>query len=200
MYESGGAMGRFDDELKQDLYSGDAARVQSAIRNLRERMRKGDEIKIPPFGVEILDAFGDDVPQETQLDFITLVGRYHSFIPEKSDREKKAALVALVLRYAERHIAFEVAMKLKISPDPVQAVKIALDEIVRQGLASPRNVKGAKYLVSRLLDGKDEVRKATLEALLEWPTEPPFQEAIEYVIQQLEPHEREVLNQGRQKV
>jgi hypothetical protein len=182
-------MKQASDDLKQDLYSGDKTRVQSAIQDLRQRMSEGEEIKIPPFGIEILDSFGDHVPCETQLDFITLVKRYHSFVPPKSDQEKQAILIALVLKYADRHVAFEVAMKMKISADPVWAVRTAMDEIVRQGLTTQQNIQGARYLVSRLLDGKNDVRQATLGALRDWPHEPSFRNVIEYVRPQLEPHE-----------
>jgi len=162
-------------------------------------MSEGDEIEIPPIGAEILSGLGDQFPEQALFDFITLIVRYHSFIPQKSDREKIATLVALVLRYPKGDIAFEVALQLKISPDPVPAVKIAMDEIVRQGLTSSPNVQGAKYMVSRLLDGKDEVRKATLEALRGWPAEPPFRKVIEYVTPQLDPHELVPLGLGERK-
>jgi hypothetical protein len=56
-------------------------------------------------------------------------------------------------------------------------------------LISSRNVKGAAYLVSRLLDGKDEVRKATLENLRRWPKEGPYLEVKDYITPQLDPEE-----------
>src|SRR5262249_1738987 len=121
-------MGTFDDNLKLDLYSGDPARVEATIANLRKRMREGDEIEIPPIGAEILSALGDQVPEQTLFDFITLIVRYHSFVPKKSDREKITALVALVLRYLKGDIAFEVALQLKILFELVESVKIAMDE------------------------------------------------------------------------
>lgn len=186
-------MARSKDEVNADLYSGEPARICAAIAELKARMTSGEEISIPPFGVEILDPFCDQVPEEIQLDFITLIARYHSFVPERPYHEKIAVMVALVLRYAERYVAFEVAMKLKIAPDPVEAVKTGMGEMARRGLTSLRNVKGAMYLVSRLLDGKDNVRRATLESLREWPDEAPFFEVIEYVKPQLEPDELDFL-------
>jgi hypothetical protein len=189
-------MQRADNGTLDDLHGTDQVRLQAAIRTLKEKMNQGNEIKAPPFGVEILNPFGDDVPEEVQLDFLALVVGYRSFVPELSDREKTAAMVALVLRCAERFVAFDVALKLKISRHPAQAVEMALGEVVRQGLISPKNVKGAKYLVSRLLDGKDEVRRTTLRALSQWPRQTPYAQVIAYVKPQLEPDELESLTLG----
>jgi hypothetical protein len=173
-------MGQSSDELKQDLYSRDPGRVQAAIRNLRSRLRTGEEIDLPRFGVEILDAFGDRVPEQTQTDFITLIRRYQSFIPQFSDQERLALLVALVLRYGDSHTAFEVALAMHLFPDASEATRTAINEIVRQGLNTPVSIQGAKELVSDLLDDK-RLRKAALDALRMWPSNPSFQEVVEYV-------------------
>jgi len=189
-------MEQFDKSILADLYSKNRMRVQSAIWNLKEKMNKCEEITMTPFGVEILDPFGDNVPKETQLDFLMLIGRYHSFVPKLSDEDKIATMISLVLRYGLPYITFEVALKLKISAHPVQAVQTAMLEIVRQGLFSTINVKGAAYLISRLLDGKDEVRKATLQNLCMWPADTPYLEVIEYIKPQLNPDELEFLKGG----
>jgi hypothetical protein len=180
---------RSDDDVKQELHSGAPSRVEAALRDLKKRVMTGTEVEIPPFSGEILDCFGSDVPEETQLDFIAVVWRYHSFVPNKSDSEKMSDLIALVLRYAVRYVAFEVAMKLKISREPAQAVALAMDEILRHGIVSQQNIDGAKYLVSRLLDGRPAVRKATLAKLREWPDQVPFREVIDWVKPQLDADE-----------
>ena len=102
-------------------------------------------------------------------------------------------MIAMVLRYAEGYVAFDVALKLKISAHPVHAVETAMREMVRQGLLFPTNIKGAAYLVSRLLDGKDEVRRATLQSLRLWPKDPHYLEIVEYITPQLNPDEVELL-------
>ncbi len=186
MYRSG-------DELDKDLHSGDPHRVQAAIRELRDRIRDGNQIAIPSFGVEVLETFEGTVPHDIELDFINVIARYNSFVPQLSSHERQAALVALVLKTADRHVAFEVATKIKISPDPIVTLKVTMDEIVQQRLNSPSKIQGAKYLVSRLLDGKPEVRAATLTSLRNWPTDPPFQKILEYVAPQLDEHELAIL-------
>jgi hypothetical protein len=189
-------MRRSDEAIKADINSKDPECIQAAITDLKERIEKVDEFAMVPFGPEILIPFGDTVPVETQLDFLTILRKYRSFVPELSDEDRMHAMIAMVLRYAEGYVAFDVALKLKISAHPVHAVETAMQEIVRQGLLSPSNVKGAAYLVSRLLDGKDEVRRAILQNLRKWPNETPYQEVIEYIKPQLEPEELEFLKES----
>ncbi len=189
-------MKRSDEAIKADINSKDPERIQAAITDLKERMEKVDEFDIVSFGPEILIPFGDTVPVETQLDFLTIIRKYQSFVPEISDEDRMHAMIAMVLGYAEGYVAFDVALKLKISAQPVHVVETAMQEIVRQGLLSSTNVKGAAYLVSRLLDGKDEVRQITLQSLHQWPDKTPYQEVIEYIKPQLEPDELGFLKKG----
>ena len=111
-----------------------------------------------------------------------------------SDREKLSIFIAVMLRYgAKTQITYDIAMKVKISPDPTRTVAIAMQEIVHQGLPSPKSVEGAEWFASCLLDGSPSVRKAILEALRAWPNEAPYTQVKEYVAPQLEPDELEFL-------
>lgn len=182
-------MERSEENTLADLLSHDPVRIQSAMADLKQRVKKGREIKMAPFGIEIFDPFDGRVPEETQLHFLTVIRRYRAFDPALSDNEKVAAIIALVLRFAERYVAFEAALIMKIAPHPNEIVTNALREIVRHGLSSPIHVKGAAYLVSRLLDYYNDVRRATLEALSEWPEQKPYAEVVEYILPQLESDE-----------
>ena len=188
-------MGRSNEAILADLNSGDPERIQRALTDLKQRINEVNEFPLIPFGAEIFTPFGDSVPEETQLDFITIMRKYRSFVPDPTPEERLAAMVAMVLRYAERYVAFEVALRLKTSPQPAQAAAAAMREIARQRLLSSRNVKGAAYLVSRLLDGKDEVRKATLEGLRAWPKEDPYLNVKDYIAPQLDPGELKLLSE-----
>lgn len=188
-------MHRSDEAIKADLNSKSPERIKAAIRDLKEKMKSLDQLIIPPFGADILIPFGDNVPEETQLDFLAIIRNYRSFIPALSEEDKMSASIAVVLRYAVGYIAFDVALKLKTSRQPVQAVQAALQEIARQGLNSPMKIQGAANLVSRLLEGKNEVRQATLQGLRQWPAEVPYQKVADYIRPQLEPDELEFLNQ-----
>jgi hypothetical protein len=188
-------MGRSNEAILADLNSGDPPRIQQALSDLKQRMNEVDEFPLIPFGAEILAPFGDSVPEETQLDFITVVRKYRSFVPELTPEKRLASMIAVVLRYPEGYVAFEVALRLKTAPQPARAVAAAMQEVVRQGLLSPQNVKGAGYLVSRLLDGKDEVRKATLENLRLWPKAGRYLEVKDYITPQLDPDELKFLRE-----
>jgi hypothetical protein len=179
--------------IQANLNSNDPVVIQTAIQYLKERMDKFNEFEMHPFGLEILTSFGETISKETQINFLKIIREYRSFVPKLSEEDQIAIIIALVLGYAERYVAFQVALELKISTYPVRAIKIAMGEIARQGLLSPKNIKGAAYLVSRLLDGKDEVRKATLQSLNLWPAETPYLEVMEYIKPQLESDELELI-------
>ena len=186
-------MPRSDEAIKADLASKDPERIAAGLRDLKDRMKAGSNLELAPFGPEILDPFGASVPIETQLDLLAILNRYRAFAPQLSREQRIAGMVEIVLRYAEHYVAYEVALLLKISEYPAQAVETAMRHIVCHGLDSPQHVDGAKLLVSRLLDGKDEVRRATLEALRQWPQEEPYQEVAKYIEPQLDPVEVEFL-------
>lgn len=158
-------------------------------------MDAADEFQIAPLRAEVLIPFGDTVPEETQLNFLTVVRRYRSFVPDLSRDDRIRIAVMIVLRYAESYVAFDVALKLKISANPTHAVETAMQEIVLEGPLSPTNIKGAGRLVSSLLDSNDEVRGATLRSIRQWPNEEGFKKIIEYVTPQLESGELGFLKQ-----
>ncbi|MBE9011542.1 hypothetical protein IQ250_15135 [Pseudanabaenaceae cyanobacterium LEGE 13415] len=184
-----------NETIVENLNSGEPERIQSALRDLKTRMDEVNEIGLAPFGAEILMPFGETVPEETQLDFIEIMRSYHTFTPDLSAADRLSAMIAIVLGYAERYVTYEVALKLKISEHPAQLIEAAMQEIVRQGLLTPTHVKGAAYLVSRLLDGNSEVRGATLENLRMWSRERHYLEVKDYILPQLEPDEVEFLEE-----
>lgn len=190
-------MERSDKITLADLFSHDPPRIQSALVKLKQSINQCAEITTPPFGIELFAPFDAQVPEETQLNFLTVIRKYRKFVPALTEDEKIAVMIALVLRYAERYVAFEVALGLKTSSRALQAVATAMAEISRQGLSSPTSVKGARFLVSRLLDGGNEFRRAALQALSQWPDRKPYQEVVEYILPQLAPDEMRFITKSK---
>jgi hypothetical protein len=142
--------------LKSDLHSNEPIRIQMAMRSLVEKMNPFENLKLPPFGFEVLLPFGEKVAEEVQLDFLAIITGYRYFTPRITQPVQTALMIALVLQYAEFSVAFNVALKLKISKNPVQRVVEVMREIMHQGVHFPVNTEGTGYLVSCLLDGNHE--------------------------------------------
>jgi hypothetical protein len=180
---------QLEDDLLDSLRSGDRTRVQAAIADLKDRMRTGKALRMAPFGPEILDAWSEDPPEDTQLALLKLIRRYVWFTPQLSDREKVAAMVALALRSSNPFVAAETALALCISDDPNRDLACAIDEISRQGLQSPARVTSAENFLSRLIDTKREERRVMLGRLREWPLQAPYTDVIDYIKPQLRAEE-----------
>lgn len=183
-------MQQANEVILSNLDSKEPERIKVGIKSLKKKMNNVDEFDLPPLGIDIFEPFGDIVPEDIQLDFIDIVRRYHSFTPELTAEEKLKAMIEMVLRYGNRYVAFDVALKLKIAANPVQAIKMAMEEMVSHDLKTSTNIKGASYFVSRLLDGKEEIRMTTLKSLREWPKGKLYMAVTEYINPQLEPEEK----------
>lgn len=176
-----------------DLVSGEPARIRAALDDLRSRREAHEQIEVPLLQIGLLDAFGDQVPSDVQQLFLGEVANYRAFSPAASLEKRMAVMVALILRYADRQCCFDLALEVKVAPDPEATVGLAMREMLRQGMTTPISVKGAGYFVSRLLDGRPRVRAATLENLRSWPRESSYCEVLDYVAPQLEADEFERL-------
>jgi hypothetical protein len=140
-------MWRLPEEIEADLKSQEPNLIAAGLRDIRACI---DAFELALLEVEILIPFGSTVPTETQLDFLRILTGYRSFQPRPSSEEVNHSLVTLVVRYADDRIALENALKLKSEPNPA-AVEEAITFLSRHGLTSPRQVKGASYLVSYLI-------------------------------------------------
>ncbi len=173
--------------LRADLASAEPERIRAALQELQRRRRGLDEVELPMPGLDLLQAFGAPVPKDVQWLFLDAVARYRRF--GASEEQRLALMVALVLRHADGQCSFELALWIKSGRDPVSMVGAALREVQRQGLAGTRSIEGAGLLLSRLLDGRAEVRQATLDGLCAWPADAGARAVARHVEVQLAPQE-----------
>jgi hypothetical protein len=190
---------RADEEITEDLESGDPERIAAGLRDLVARMDGNDELELPPVRPDILAAFGDSPPEAIQLDLLKLINEYGSFDPPLTDDETLADQLALVRGYGEPYVAYQVALGLKVAPDPAKTVRTALRKLAQMEFDTPRGIKGVSKLVSDVLAGRDQVRKATVEALAEWPDTSETREVIDRVRPELTDDEREYLDARRSR-
>jgi hypothetical protein len=182
-------MEQSEEAIEADLISGDLSRLQSALHLLLDRMNSGQETVIAPLSLRIFEGLGDHLPEEIQLDFLSLLDRYKWFNPPLSLEKRISTMIALVLRYGGSFAAYDAALNVAISADPARSVEVAMDAIPIQGLSSPESIEAAKHFVSRLLDRKEEARRTTVRKLREWPKDAPYQAVIDYIKPELDPEE-----------
>ena len=154
-----------------------------------------DVFELPPLALSILDPFGLAPPEELQIALLRLWNGYPAFIPPFERSEIHKAMLALALRYANERVCFEAALTLKCEPEPARAAREVVDLIAHHDLGSSAALRGAMRVISYLLDGKPEVRKATLEGIAQWPDTPTFRKMIGDLMPELSPQEQRRLTQ-----
>ena len=178
-------MWRWEDEILADLNSKDPEKIAGGLRDLKTRMDDADEFSLAPFGLELLDPFGESVSEEIQSTFLSVIITYHSFVPPLSEQQMYKTMVGLVLRYGDSSIAYRVALELKVDKQPVAAVSKAMREVSNNRLSKPQHIQGTKHLILYLLDGVDEVRQATIDNLANWSCDQGYGEVINEVLPEL---------------
>ncbi|HEY9727955.1 MAG TPA: hypothetical protein V6D50_16020 [Chroococcales cyanobacterium] len=186
-------MWRWEDEILADLNSKEPEKIAAGLRDLKTRMDDADEFSLAPFGLELLNPFGEIVSEETQSTFLSVITTYHSFSPPLSEQQMYKTMVGLVLRYGDSSIAYRVALELKVDKQPVAAVAQAMQEVSNNELSKPQQIQGTKHLILYLLDGTNEVRQATIESLADWSCDKGYREVIQEVIPELTEQELRLL-------
>jgi hypothetical protein len=179
----------WDDEIEADLFSGQPARVAEGLRTLRSLCADVAEWEMRPFGVELFDPF-QAVPTELQAAFLYVVIHHTRFVPPLTPEQRIRTMISLLVRYGDRAVAHEIALELKIARDKTAAVRTAMEEALRHDARHGPTVDGVSWLASDLLDGRDEVRDATLAALSRVATTPLGAAVVEYVLPKLDDEAR----------
>jgi hypothetical protein len=185
-------MWRFPEEIQSDLESADPERIAAGLRDLRDAMDSIDEFELPPLEIRVLAPFGDQVPSDVQHDLARILASYRSFQPPLKPEEMLWRVAELAVVYGDHLIACDASMALKIGEDPPLMVARVLDRLRNRGLRNEREVLGAGRYLSYLLDGKPEVREATLSALKHWRGG-FLDKAVDFIRSQLEGHELQQL-------
>jgi len=186
-------MWRPPEEIKADLSSGVARRITEGLRDLEEYMESMvDEFELPPLETRLLKPFGDSPPKEVLLAFARLLAGYPSFRPKLSRDEILYRLAELAVTYGNQRVAFDAAMQVKQDNTPTAKVPTVLNRLHSRGLHSEREVTGAGHYLSSLLDGRPQVRAATLAALEGWK-QGLLLKAVERIRPELEPNEAKQL-------
>jgi hypothetical protein len=185
-------MWRLPDEILADLNSKDPARIAAGLRDIKEASQFLDEFEVPPIDIALLIPFGDAPPPDVLHTFARVLADYRSFQPPLEQEEILYRLAELSAVYADDRVAMDASMELKTGQDPPAMVAQILDRLRERGLRDEREALGAGRYLSYLLDGKPEVREATISNLKHWRGR-LLDKAVDFIRPQLEDHELQQL-------
>jgi hypothetical protein len=180
-----------------DLHSGDPTRVAQALAALEEVCFPG--ILKPPLPVpppECLAAFGSDLTEELAERYLRIVHTYVPMEPPLELHGEHTAAVDAVLIHGPGQPAFEAAMYIRIDDDPDQAVKYVMRHLSHLRPETEPGFAAVEELVQALLDGRT-TRAATVAGLADWAFHDDYPTVIRNLSAQLEPAEREQVENAR---
>lgn len=163
-----------DDEIRERLRRGEADAVAEALEAIDNRCGAGESLDLEPLDAATLAPLAsraDYGQTNLMLSYLLGVG-----VPGMPALEGDAALDE-VARIVAWHLPFETmhaaAMTLKIHTTPTAAVARVLSTLgdLLRNVGNDR-VEPVEHFVSCLLDGKEEIRRATSEAVKSWPISP----------------------------
>lgn len=181
-------------EIEAELTSGEPTRTRRALHELDDSRRRGQDVSVTYPGPQIIDLVGPGPGEDDLLAFCRLVRDPGAFVPALPWRDGIRIAVDAMLRHGGGQSAHDVAMGLKLDQgDPVGAAREAIWWIWERGLHSRPERQAAARFVSYLLEGRPEVRDATLRALRPWAHETDFAYVVTEVLPELSEQERAAL-------
>jgi hypothetical protein len=161
-----------DDEIRERLRRGEPTAVAEALEAIDNRCGAGESLDLEPLDAATLAPLASRADYgQTNLMLSYLLGAPGMPTLEgNAGFDEVAKLVASHLPFETTHAA---AMTLKVHEAPsaaIERVLSTLGDLVRR--VGPDRVEPVEHFVESLLDGKDEIRRVTSEALKSWPMSP----------------------------
>ena len=151
--------------VRAGLASREPAQIGEATADLCLRMAARETFPVPAFGTEILEPFGDAVPEDVQVRMFDLMLSYPTFVPALDAHRRLENVIDLLLRYGSSYVAVNLAQALVHRAAPQEAVREALEMFARRGVATEAARRAAAHFVSHLLSFHPEVAPAISEGL-----------------------------------
>lgn len=155
--------------LAEDIRSGAPARVGGALRALQHAWLHRATVPFPLPPPDCLDAFGPDEIDEMLDLYLSVVRSYSDFEPTPSGSDLRRALVEAGIAFGGGRNTLPAALQMVLDDFPEHAILDGLGYLGMRGLHTPDELRGAEYLLERLvLDVRPEIRAATLRAVGRW--------------------------------
>lgn len=158
-----------DDEIRERLQRGEANAVAEALEALENRWGAGESLDLEPLDAATLASLAARADySQTNLMLSHLLGvAGRPALEGDAAFDEVAKLVAWHLPFETMHAA---AMTLKVHATPVAAVARVLATMGDLlGHVGGERVEPVEHFVSCLLDGNEDIRRVTAEAMKNWP-------------------------------
>jgi len=182
-----------DEEINHRLQSNCPAAITEAIEAILFRWQGGDNVVIKPLRAELLKPFEGKVPTEVLnpfLDFLLGVDGVSALELPEAYKELAKAIVF----YIDTSEQYAVALRLKVDREPATATRevvTRLDNCLVD--VGEDRIPHIEFFLSCLLDGKPEVRAATVDALAHWSATHTGETIIHALFNELTEDEQKLL-------
>ncbi|MBN2494896.1 MAG: ankyrin repeat domain-containing protein [Deltaproteobacteria bacterium] len=111
------------DKIRDKIYSKDPVRIAEGLEMLKTRLLKRTlkPFSLRPFGVELLEPFGQDLPADVQLAYMWVVDLFPSFEPRMDPLFRMQNLFALALEHGDQDLVFHACRFLRTEKDAAVA-------------------------------------------------------------------------------
>ncbi len=138
--------------LAADLASYGRKRVAAALTALLQAMDSGQSVAIALPDANILDVFGDAVPDDVIETFQTLVAHYQMFEPTPSQKRRHEVMIECAVYYGHGRGALFPALAIQGSDRPADYARGAISLVCSLLYETEQHLVGAEMFISFLLD------------------------------------------------
>ena len=178
--------------LERALFSGDAASMRDASRELDERRRRGEDVRVAFPSPHLVHAVAPD--DDAAVALCRLLGDPGAFTPPLTWQESIRIGIDTMLRNGTDRCASVIASGIKVDEfDPIGAAREGVWWIWERGLHAQSERAAATHFIEDLLDGKEEVRRSTVEALRPWVDQSEFASVVAQILPHLSQPEKAYL-------
>lgn len=171
-----------EEDVYADLYSGDPEKIGLALEHLTENAMEFYYLNLEKFGLEVLEPFGEEVPEKVQFDFFTVIDSYtfkNDF--EYSMEEKEKIFFQLLLKYGYSYIAFNLVQLMRISGQYEESLNRVIELISHVDDFNEKSITGLQYLLINFTYGSKEIADMSIVALSKLPCNEGMREVIDYI-------------------
>jgi hypothetical protein len=189
-----------DSEIRQKLDSESAEEITEAIRSIQMRWEGGDQLEgIEPLSAEILRAYPGQIPTDVLNSFLSFLLGVEG-VPHPTKSQAYAEIAKAVAYFIDTTGQYAVALSLKVDKNPVETVNETLNHLgFLLSKVDENRIPDIEFFISCLLDGKPEIRAATLSELATWPENNNTRQLIHNIATELTDDECSFLAQARGK-
>ena len=170
-----------EEEIIADLHSNDPDRIKLALNDLDIYTYMSYFIELKSFGIEILEPFGNEVPEFIQDYFFNIITNYR-FTPELTQETIEMTIIKMLLKYGYSKIGLELSFYVQQKNNKINPLQRIFEYISKQEIDNEISFNGMISFIDYLLDTRDDtLRRFALECLLKWPNSKVLRRIVDYI-------------------